>query len=377
MRIEPNATLWEQAPGLERRFSESFVTPSCAVECEPRSEVDRGNDPLITIGIPTRNRASMVKDCVASALAQTYRNIEVLVCDNASTDDTIESLKSIRDKRLRLVGNPVDIGMVKNFARCVEEARGDYLVLASDDNILEPGFLEKCVQLVRAEPGIPVVLSTFDILVVDEFSANQRRIVPAVTSRKLSTGIWDGTEILDQYLSGKLSAQLFSSIIRTDILRRNGYSTHPWASDEGTWLPPLLEGRAGFVNERCARYLVHGSSQSAAVSADARLTDLCEVMDEIAAMAAHKLSDPRKRARIQRLTSRYVAHQAMITLVLYRRGGASVMDVARKLRDWRSLLRRCSVGDFLATARLRSLGRILLPTPLVRLSMALGLDKYL
>jgi glycosyltransferase involved in cell wall biosynthesis len=377
MHIEPNATLWKQARGVDRRTSESFVTSSWAGECERRKDIDRGNDPLITIGIPTRNRASMVKDCVASALAQTYRNIEVLVCDNASSDDTIDTLKSIGDKRLHLVSNPVDVGMVKNFARCIEEAKGDYLVLASDDNLLEPEFLEKCIELIRAEPGIPVVLSTFDILVVGEFSADRQRIVPAVTSGRLSTGIWDGTEILDEYLSGRLSAQLFSSVIRTDILRRNGYSSHPWAGDEGTWLPPLLEGRAGFVNERCARYLVHGSSQSAALGADARLTDLCAVMDEISAMAADKLADPGKRAKVQRLTSRYVAHQAMITLVLYRRAGASVMDVARKLRHWRPLLQRCSVSDFLATAKLRSLGRILLPTPLVRLSMALGLDKYL
>jgi hypothetical protein len=376
MRIEPNATRWKQICRLERTSSEPFFMPPWADEHERRSEIDRNSDPLITIGIPTRNRASLVMNCVASALAQTYRNIEVLVCDNASSDDTVARLKSISDTRLRVVSNPVDIGMVKNFARCVEEARGDYLVLASDDNILDCGFLEKCVWLVRIEPGIPIVLSTFDILVIDEFSANERRVVPAVASRKLSTGIWDGTEILDEYLSGKLSAQLFSSIIRTDILRRNGYSTHPWAGDEGTWLPALLEGRAGLVNERCATYLAHGSSQSAGVSADARLTDLCEVMDEISAMAADKLPDPGRRAKVQRLTSRYVAHQAMITLVLYRRAGASVIDVVRKLRDWRPLLRRCSLSDFIATARLRSLGRILLPTPVVRLSMAL-LDNYL
>ena len=235
--------------------------------------------------------------------------------------------------------------------------------------------MEKCVALVRIEPGIPIVLSTFDILVIDEFSANERRVVPTVASRKLSTGIWDGTEILDEYLGGILSAQLFSSIIRTDILRRNGYSTHPWAGDEGTWLPVLLEGRAGLVNERCATYLVHASSQSAGVGPDARLSDLCEVMDEISAWRGQGAGCGHT-GQIQKLTSRYVAHQAMVTLVLYRRAGASVIDVVRKLRDWRPWLRRCSLSDFLATARLRSLGRILLPTSIARLSMAL-FDKHL
>ena len=149
-----------------------------------------------------------------------------------------------------MLTNPEDIGIVENFAKCVHEARGDYLVLASDDNILDPAFLEKCVRLVRMEPGIPIVLAAYDVLVIDEFSKDERRIVPAIPSKKLSTGIWDGTEILSEYLNGRISAQLLSSIIRIDILRRNGgYSIHPCSADEATWIPFLLEGRAGLVNE--------------------------------------------------------------------------------------------------------------------------------
>jgi len=377
MPIEPVAKSWEQICLLERTPPTPLSLPSQAPERERRSSSDKTTYPLITIGIPTRNRASLVKDCVDSALAQSYRNIEVLVSDNASTDGTLATLKSIDDERLRVLSNPEDIGHSKNFARCVQEARGDYLVLASDDNILDPAFLEKCVRLVRREPGIPIVLAAYEILVIDEFSENERRIVPAVTSKKLSTGIWEGTEILKEYLHGRMSAQLLSSIIRTDILRRNGFSMHPCAGDEATWIPALLEGRAGLVNERCATYLVHGSSHSSALSADSRFVDLCEVMEEISAIAKHKIPDRARRLQIQGLTSRYVAHQAMITLVLYRRAGASLTEVVRKLWDWRPMLQRCTLRDFIAILRLRSLGRILLPPRLVRWSIALGLDRLL
>ena len=51
----------------------------------------------------------------------------------------------------------------------------------------------------------------------------------------------------------------------------------------------------------------------------------------------------------------------MITLVLYRRAGASLPDIARKLRNWRPMLRQCTWQDVIATLRLRSLGRILMP----------------
>lgn len=343
---------------------------------EKNSSSAQSSYPLITIGIPTYNRASLVKNCVASALAQSYQNIEVLVSDNASTDDTLATLKSIDNERLRVLTSPANVGAVNNFSKCVREAKGDYLVLMSDDNILDPAFVEKCVRLVKIEPDIPIVLAAYDILVMDEYYKTERRLVPAVLSKKLSTGIWKGTDILEEYLHGRISAQLLSSIIRIDILRRNGgYSKHPCASDEATWIPILLEGRAGLVNERCATYMVHNSSLSAGVLADDRLSDLCKVMEEISAVAEQKIWDRATRLHIQKLAWRFVAYQAMITLLLYRRGGASVINAVQKLWNWRIMLKQCTLMDFITTLRFRTLGRILLPTPVIRWSIALRLDR--
>jgi glycosyltransferase involved in cell wall biosynthesis len=344
----------------------------------PMREQNNSNaqSPLITIGIPTYNRVALVRNCVASALAQSHQNIEVLVSDNASTDDTLAILKSINDKRLRVLTSPENVGAINNFSKCIREAKGDYLVLVADDNILDPAFLEKCVRLVKMEPDIAIVLAAYDILVMDEFSKNERRIVPAVLSKKLSTGIWDGTEILEEYFHGRISAQLVSSIVRTDILRRNGgYSKHPCASDEATWIPVLLEGHAGLVNEPCATYIVHNSSLSAGLLADDRLSDLCNVMEEISAVAEQKIPDRATRRHIQRLAWRFVAYQAMITLLLYRRAGASVVDAVRKVWNWRTMLKQCTLMDFITTLRFRTLGRILLPTPVIRWLIALRLDR--
>lgn len=343
----------------------------------PNAAVDAAY-PFITIAIPTRNRASLVKSCVTSALAQTYQNIEVFVSDNASTDDTLATLGAIKNDKLRVMTNPENVGLVGNFNNCIREAKGDYIVLMSDDNTLDPEFLEKCVRLARMEPNIPIVLAAYDILVMDEFAANETRVVPAVLSKKLSTGNWDGTQILEEYLHGRISAQSLSSIIRTDILRRNGGypSAHPYACDEAIWIPVLLEGRAGLVNERCATYIAHGSSVSARLSPDDRVNDLHEVMKEISVIAERKISDGATRHRIQTLTMRYVVFQAMITLVLYRRAGAGLSDVVRKFWDWRKLLKECTWVDLITTVRLRSLARILMPTPVVRLSIALGLDRF-
>ena len=144
---------------------------------------------MITIGIPTYNRVSLLKGCVESALTQSYPNVEVVVSNNASTDGTLAFLQSIRDPRLRILTNPTNVGAMANFDKCIREARGDYLVIACDDNVFDPEFLERCVRLVRQEPGIPIVLAAYDVLVVNEFSKNERRKIAVKTSKKLSTGV--------------------------------------------------------------------------------------------------------------------------------------------------------------------------------------------
>ena len=336
------------------------------------------NYPLITIGIPTYNRAALVKGCVEGVLTQTYANIEVMVSDNASTDDTLAVLDTIKDERLRVMTSPKNVGAVENFSRCIREARGDYLVLLSDDNLLDTTFLEQCVRMIRAEPGLPIVMAAYDNLVMDEFYNNERRIVPAILSKKLSTGIWDGIEVFGEYCRGRISADSLSVVVRTDILRDNNrYSKdYTCAGDKATWMPALLEGRAGLVNERCATYLIHDSSISTTIAADDRLDEFNRAMKELSAIAARRFSDRPTQDQVRRLTLLYLAYQVMVTLVLYRRAGANLSDVFKKLWNWRAVLGQCTLMDFVTTVRLRSLGRILLPKPMVRLSMALGLDKF-
>jgi Glycosyl transferase family 2 len=333
--------------------------------------------PLITIAIPTYNRSGLVKSCVENVLAQSYQNIEVMVSDNASPDDTLAVLKTIKDKRLRVLTNPKNVGAIENHAKCLREARGDYLVLVSDDNMLDAQFLEKCVQLIRQEPGLPIVLAAYDNLILDEFHEGDQRLVPAILSKRLSTGIWDGIEVLREYFHGRLSADSLSVVVRTDVLRRNDrYSNEYLVSpDKATWIPALLEGRAGLINERCATYLIHGTQLSSHFSPDERLKDFCKMMQEIPAAQARKFPDSEKRSEIQRLSSRYLAYQAMVTLVLYRREGASATDAIRKFWQWRPMLRQCTWADFFFTVRLRSLARILLPRPMLRPLIALGLDR--
>jgi glycosyltransferase involved in cell wall biosynthesis len=102
--------------------------------------------PLVTIAIPTYNRAdSYLPQSLASALAQTYSHLEIIVSDNCSTDDTKTYISSIVDPRLRYFRHDVNIGATPNFNFCLEQARGDYFLLLHDDDLIDADFLASCM----------------------------------------------------------------------------------------------------------------------------------------------------------------------------------------------------------------------------------------
>ena len=102
--------------------------------------------PLVTIGIPTYNRAhSYLRGVIRAALAQTWPNIEVIVGDNASTDDTPKVVGSFDDPRLRLLRHPKNLGANGNFNSLLDEARGEWFLLLHDDDLVDPDFVETCL----------------------------------------------------------------------------------------------------------------------------------------------------------------------------------------------------------------------------------------
>ena len=90
MPIESDLHVWSR-PAFWTHYAKPLLRGRACARAHAQLNAIGPSYPLITIGIPTRNRASLVKDCVESALAQSYQNIEVLVSDNASTDDTLAS----------------------------------------------------------------------------------------------------------------------------------------------------------------------------------------------------------------------------------------------------------------------------------------------
>src|SRR3989338_6956363 len=102
---------------------------------------------LVSIGLPVYNGGAPNKlpRTLASLLAQTYTNIELIISDNASTDDTevICREHAVRDSRIRYVRQERNITQIPNVEFVMRQARGEYFMLASDDDWWHPEFVER------------------------------------------------------------------------------------------------------------------------------------------------------------------------------------------------------------------------------------------
>ena len=94
----------------------------------------------VTVAIPTYNRAHYLPEAIESVLAQTFQDFELLILDNASTDNTPELVKSFKDERIRYVRNQTNIGMFGNCNKALELARGEYVIIFHDDDIRKKNY---------------------------------------------------------------------------------------------------------------------------------------------------------------------------------------------------------------------------------------------
>lgn len=114
---------------------------------------------LVSIGIPTYNHVAGLERAVASVLAQTHRELELVISDNASTDTTPELCARVAagDARVRIMRQPHNRGPTENFNAVLAELRGEHTMLLADDDTLEPEFVERCRVTFVAEPDLSIV----------------------------------------------------------------------------------------------------------------------------------------------------------------------------------------------------------------------------
>lgn len=118
--------------------------------------------PIVSVCIPSFNYGKYISEAIDSVLNQSLKEFELVIVDDCSTDNSKEVISRFSDSRIRFYENETNIGMTKNWNKCVKLSRGEFICILGADDYVHPEFLEKCVRSVGSNSRVGFVYSAFE-----------------------------------------------------------------------------------------------------------------------------------------------------------------------------------------------------------------------
>lgn len=126
--------------------------------------------PLISVGIPTYNGARYLAQAIQSVSDQSYQNLEIIISDNCSTDNTESIVAELqkKDNRIKYVRQNSNIGFINNFNSIPKNTTGSYVIYFADDDIYDPDFIKLLWAEYVKNPAITLAIGSVKLITADE-----------------------------------------------------------------------------------------------------------------------------------------------------------------------------------------------------------------
>lgn len=157
-------------------------------------------NPLVSVGMPCYNRLESLRRAIECICNQTYTNLEIIISNDASPNPEIYTMLdefALRDQRIRLFNQPVDLGCYGNYQFVLQQATGKYFMYAQDDDTWEPECIESLVTELEVHPQSALAISTVRYVCNNMHYASYRPIhknpVFLITGEKIAffwMGVW-------------------------------------------------------------------------------------------------------------------------------------------------------------------------------------------
>jgi len=245
--------------------------------------------PEIAYCLPTFNSSARIERCLRGVLAQQTASREILLVDNASTDDTVAKARALLNgiPGARIVVNETNIGRIENWNRCLELATGRYIKFALANDVLLPGGAKMLLSVAQSNPGATLICSKQrDVEVVPA--------VPEAAPANFSTKIFTSSEALNHFCQASNdSGGLGGMLIDGDCVRQHSLrfpTKIPFWADFHFVIELAARGKTVYVD--AASYLFDKSVKSrfALSGTGANSKSLCFEARECSLLLAKLLS---------------------------------------------------------------------------------------
>ncbi len=206
------------------------------------------------------NGAAHIGECIDSVLQQTFTDFELVLIDDASTDDTVEIARSFDDDRIRVIENPQRLGAEGNWNAALEHSRGAYVKVLSHDDVIYPTCLERQTEVLDADSELVWVTVRRDILDGDSRVLVRDRGLKGLSGKLEAPAIFrilirSGTNIFGEGAAVLMRRDAAMAVGGFD--GRRGY-----VIDLDMWTRLLFEGPAYALDETLAVFRVSAGQWS-------------------------------------------------------------------------------------------------------------------
>ena len=225
----------------------------------PASAAAGNSRPRVSVIIPLYNGERYLAECLDSICAQDFQDLEILVADDGSTDESLDIVKryAAQDARLRWWRNPQNLGQTRNHNACLEAARGEFIKFVhQDDKLLSAAAIRKMVAALAENPAATLVGSASDV--IDDQSRRQERRCD------FQAGVWSGKQIIRANLEAVANKIGEPSVVmfRQAQVARGFCSDYRQLWDLEMWFYLLEQGDFVFLAEPLSAFRQHAAQQS-------------------------------------------------------------------------------------------------------------------
>jgi glycosyltransferase involved in cell wall biosynthesis len=215
----------------------------------------------ITVGIPTFNRADLLREAIASVLEQTYTDFRLIVSDNASTDETAKVVATFADPRLEYVRAETNVGMIGNINRLIALADTEFLMLLPDDDRLYPDYLAAVVDVLQRNPRVGLVHTAVKEIGIDSSIEESARLIES----NVPVTAESGRSFLERSMTTATVVFFSSAAYRTCAIRDAGgmQSTELPLADVPLFMRIALNWNIAYLDRPLAAFRVHDQTETA------------------------------------------------------------------------------------------------------------------
>ncbi|PNQ73661.1 hypothetical protein C1T31_04805 [Hanstruepera neustonica] len=233
--------------------------------------MDFKNEPLVSICIPTYNGSSYIEETLLSALNQTYKNIEIIITDDKSSDNTVELCKNFasKDNRIKVFENDSNLGLIGNWTESVEKASSNWIKFLFQDDLLQPTCVEK---MIHAALNLKVDLvicnrqyffeENFDPKIKRDYEEKLPKTELIIEDQKIYTPKETAKQIAPHFFNnciGEPPTLLFNKAIYS---KEDFSEEYFQLVDYDFILNKILAHNFVFISEKLLKFRVHSKSES-------------------------------------------------------------------------------------------------------------------